>query len=92
LGKTQTISETVQLIKGESAFWVNRNRLCPYSFAWQDDYFAVSVSESHVKKVTEYIENQEKHHANKTYAQEAEEFISKYGFQLIKDKKKQDGN
>ena len=86
LGKMQTIADTVRLMKGESAFWINKNRICPYYFAWQDDYFAVSVSESHVKKVTEYIENQEQHHAGKTYAQETEEFISRYGFQLIKDK------
>jgi REP element-mobilizing transposase RayT len=88
LGKTQAIADIVQLIKGESTFWINKNKFCPYNFAWQDDYFAVSVSESHVKKVTEYIENQERHHANKTYAQETDEFISKFGFQLIKDRKK----
>lgn len=85
LNADQTIAKTVQLIKGESSFWINKNNLCSEKFEWQDDYFAVSVSESGVNVVREYIKNQEAHHAKKTFQQEYEEFINKYGFLLIKD-------
>jgi putative transposase len=70
----------MQLIKGESAFWINKEALTTQKFEWQDEYFAVSVSESVVNKVREYIKNQEKHHKYKTFQQEYDEFIIKYGF------------
>ena len=80
LGKEQTISKISQLIKGESSYWINKNSLTSSKFAWQDDYFAVSVSESQVQQVIEYIKNQEVHHAKKSFADEVEEFMTKYGW------------
>lgn len=85
LNADQTIAKKVQLIKGESSSWINKNNLCDEKFEWQDDYFAVSVSESGVNAVREYIKNQEAHHAKKTFQQEYDEFMNKYGFLLIKD-------
>ncbi len=80
----QTIAKTVQLIKGESSYWINKNNLCTEKFEWQDDYFAVSVSESGVDAVRKYIKNQEQHHSKKTFQQEYDEFIEKYGFKIMK--------
>ena len=80
----QTISKVMQLIKGESSCWINKNNLCKEHFEWQDEYFAVSVSESGVNKVREYIKNQEEHHSKKTFQEEYDEFMKKYGFMLIK--------
>ncbi len=85
MGKDQCISNIMQHIKGESSRWVNRHKLAPEHFMWQDDYYAVSVSESQVKRVINYIKNQEIHHAKKSFDEEAEEFVRKYGFQLFKD-------
>jgi putative transposase len=84
LNAEQTIAKTVQLIKGESSYWINKHQLCNEKFEWQDDYFAVSVSESGVDAVREYIKNQEIHHAKKTFQQEYDEFMEKYGFRLMK--------
>jgi len=80
LGKKQTISDLLQLIKGESSHWINKNKLMPEHFSWQDDYYAVSVSESQVQKVIQYIRNQEAHHAKKTFQQEVDEFMKNYGW------------
>jgi len=55
-------------------------------FQWQDEYFAVSVSESQVDTVRNYIRNQEDHHKKKSFKEEYDEFIQKYGFQVLKDK------
>jgi putative transposase len=85
LGKNQSIAQVVQLIKGESSFWINQNHLLPCKFSWQDDYFAVSVSESHLENVIRYINNQEEHHRIKSFSEEVEEFLTRYGFKLIKD-------
>lgn len=84
-GIDQTIQKVMQLIKGESSFWINKNQLTPFKFEWQDEYFAVSVSESMLDKVREYIKNQEEHHTKKTFQEEYDDFILKYGFQKFKD-------
>ncbi len=86
LGIDQSMSKIMQLIKGESSFWINKNGICEEKFEWQDEYFAVSVSESVVDRVREYIKRQEEHHQKKTFVQEYEEFIDKYGFEKFKDK------
>jgi REP element-mobilizing transposase RayT len=80
LNPEQSIAKVIQLIKGESSFWINRNKLSDGKFEWQEEYFAVSVSESKLYAVHEYIKNQEKHHSKKTFRQEHDEFISKYEF------------
>jgi putative transposase len=83
LGKDQNIAKISQLIKGESSFWINQQNLIPGKFSWQDDYFAVSVSESQLPTVVNYITNQEAHHAKKSFEQEVDEFIAKYGWEKI---------
>ncbi|KRB57568.1 transposase [Flavobacterium sp. Root186] len=82
LGNNQTIQKTIQLLKGESSYWINKNQLTREKFEWQDEYFAVSVSESIVGKVRDYIINQEKHHKKKTFQEEYDEFIVKFGFKI----------
>lgn len=80
LGSNQNVEKIVQLLKGESSFWINKNKLTKEKFAWQDEYFAVSVSESMVESVRNYIKNQESHHKNKSFMEEYQEFIDKYNF------------
>lgn len=80
LGADQTIQKTIQLIKGESSFWINKNNLCKGQFQWQDEYFAVSVSKSMIDRVRNYIKNQEQHHSKQSFQEEYEEFIVKYNF------------
>jgi len=85
LGVDQTISKVMQLIKGESAYWFNSQKLIIDKFEWQDEYFAVSVSESSIERVRNYIKNQEKHHYKKSFQEEYEEMIDKFGFQKFHD-------
>jgi putative transposase len=40
------------------------------------------VSELQVEAVTNYIKNQETHHSKKTFEDEVNEFMNKYGWQL----------
>ena len=85
LDKEQSISSVVQLIKGESSNWINKNQLIKQKFMWQDDYFAVSVSESQYEKVVNYINKQEQHHKKKSFSEEVDEFMSKYGWEKKKE-------
>lgn len=81
LGVDQSIQKVMQLIKGESSFWINKEGLTKAKFEWQDEYFAVSVSESVIDKVRDYIKNQEEHHSKRSFQKEYDEFIEKFGFQ-----------
>lgn len=81
LGSEQSISKVVQLLKGESAFWINQNKFTSTKFEWQNDYFAVSVSDSIINKVRNYIAKQEEHHKLKSFADEYDEFIKKFSIQ-----------
>ncbi|HEU5148008.1 MAG TPA: IS200/IS605 family transposase [Chryseosolibacter sp.] len=81
----QTMSQIMQLIKGESSFWINKNKLCRNKFEWQEEYYAVSVSPSQLDQVREYIRNQEEHHRHKSFQEEFDQFISKCGFQKFSD-------
>lgn len=76
----QTLSKVIQLVKGESSFWINKEKLIAEKFGWQDEYFAVSVSYSKLKQVREYIYGQESHHQKRTFQQEYDEFIRNYEF------------
>ena len=38
LTRQQTLSDVMKIIKGESAYWINKNKLTTTKFVWQDDY------------------------------------------------------
>jgi len=73
IGIGQTMSQIMQLLKGESSYWINKHNLCKRRFEWQEEYYAVSVSESIINNVREYIKNQEDHHKQKTTEQNYDE-------------------
>ncbi len=62
----------MMLIKGESAHWLNKQSFFKGKFFWQDDYFAISVSESQVARVCGYIDRQEEHHKSVPFDKELE--------------------
>jgi putative transposase len=80
LNADMSLSKAMQLIKGVSAFWANKNNLIKSKFEWADEYFAASVSESALDRVRAYIRNQEEHHKKITFTQEYQEFLDKYKF------------
>lgn len=86
LGKEQSISKVAQLIKGESSFWINQNKLTAEKFIWQDDYWVVGLSESRLESVRNYIHNQESHHSKKSFSDEINIFMEKYGWSFLKGK------
>ena len=80
LGREQNISKIAQLIKGESSFWINQNKLTEKKFVWQDDYWAIGVGEDGLNRVRKYIYNQELHHSKITFDREIDLLEKKYGW------------
>ena len=75
----QNIAQIMSLLKGESSHWANKVNLFDVEFDWADDYYAVSVSQSAVERVRNYIKNQEEHHRKKPFKDECKEFKVRYG-------------
>lgn len=75
LNTDMSISKALQLIKGESAFWMNKEKITPQKFEWADEYYAASVDETSLVRVRAYIQNQEEHHQKKTLMMEYEKFM-----------------
>ena len=75
----QTIDHVAQLLKGESAYWYNNlSGIGGNKLQWQKNYFAVSVSLSMMGRVRTYIDNQEQHHTQKTFAEEYDVLMKQY--------------
>jgi len=62
LNSTMSISKAMNLIKGESSHWINKQKLTEEMFEWADEYYAASVSVVLLNKVRKYIDRQEEHH------------------------------
>lgn len=71
--------ETLASIVAESSQnFINKNKLCATSFAWQESASAFSVSKSDIDRVCKYILNQPEHHCKVSFAEEYEVFIKFY--------------
>lgn len=80
----QSVADVARLLKGESAYWFNKlSGIKAGRLQWQESYFAVSVSLSQLQAVRNYIDNQEKHHARKTFKEEYDDLMRRYLF--VKD-------
>ena len=68
-----SIADFVNAVKANSSRWVHESFSNLKAFAWQEGYDAFSVSKSDEQRVMRYIQEQERHHAKRTFK---EEFIS----------------
>lgn len=85
LNADMSLSKHMQLIKGESSFWLNKSGLIHSKFEWAEKYFAASVSEDKAAVVRNYITNQEEHHRNVSFQEEYNRFLQHYGFEEHQD-------
>ena len=75
-----SLAKQMQLIKGESSFWINKNKMVKGRFEWADEYFAVSISEDKLDNVRQYINNQEEHHKKLSFHDEYNNFLIHFNF------------
>jgi putative transposase len=74
----QSLADLMRQVKGESSEWINKERLTPSHFRWQEGYGAFSYARSQVQDVIHYIEHQEAHHHKKTFREEYREFLRRF--------------
>jgi REP element-mobilizing transposase RayT len=75
---TQSLSELMQDIKGDSSKWINNKGFVNTRFSWQEGYGAFSYSKSQVDQVIDYIRKQEVHHKKRTFTEEYLDFLEKF--------------
>ncbi len=75
---TQSISSLIQNVKTESCIWIKDKKICTGKFAWQEGYWAISYSKSHVPDVIRYIQNQEVHHRKESFLDEYRHFLKAF--------------
>ena len=77
------IADVVKNVKGSSSNWFHE-KTGRKSFAWQEGYGAFSVSYSQCDRVYQYIQNQQKHHEKRSFAEEYEGLSIKHGVEYDK--------
>ena len=70
----QNLAQVTRTLRVLSADWLNEAKLLATEFAWEEEYFAYSVSPSGVKQVVDFIGKQEEYHQTKTLDHELERF------------------
>jgi len=73
---SQNLLQVLRTIRTSAAAWINESKFLTLTgeFAWDEEFWAASVSPSGVKQVVEYIGKQEEHHKTKTLESELEIF------------------
>ncbi len=85
--RTKTVADVVGVLKRESSAWIKdqpwaRGNADFAQFHWQKGYGVFSVSESNVRAVVKYIDDQQEHHKRKTFQNEYREFLKRHNVEF----------
>ena len=78
LNLSQSLSELMRLVKGDSSEFINKHSLTNRKFNWQEGYGDFSNSRSQIDAVVKYIINQKQHHQKQTFREEYLEILKDY--------------
>ena len=72
------LSDLVRDVKASSSKFINERHWVMGRFHWQEGFGAFSYSRSHLDKVINYIQNQEKHHSKTSFKSEYLGLLKKF--------------
>jgi putative transposase len=78
LKPSMALSDLVGDIKAASSGFINDQRWVRGRFCWQEGFGAFSYSHSQLTSVIRYIQNQEKHHARRSFQAEYLALLKKF--------------
>lgn len=70
LNPSQSLSDLMRMVKGDSSEFINKEKLTIGRFQWQDGYGAFTHSKSQIDKVVKYIHHQQEHHKRLSFLDE----------------------
>lgn len=85
LSPNQSIADLMRFVKKDSTVFINKEKLTPTHFKWQEGYGAFSVSHSRLLTVTNYIHQQEEHHRYLSFKKEYTGLLHKHDISYHKD-------
>ena len=85
LHPTQSISDLMKFVKGDSSEWINQKKLVKEKFQWQKGYGAFSYSRRQIDSVYRYIMDQKEHHKKISLQNEYREYLKE--FEILYDEK-----
>jgi putative transposase len=79
---SQSLSDLLQDIKGDSSRWINQKKFIKGHFSWQEGYGAFSYSKTHISNVINYINNQGIHHKKQSFKEEYLNLLQEFDIQF----------
>lgn len=76
------LASLVKDIKMASTEYIKQEKLFPRFNGWQNGYGAFTYTQKEIKRLIEYVKNQEQHHARKTFFEEYREFLKEHEIQF----------
>lgn len=80
--RTLKICKLIEVIKTETSKWAKKANGGHQEFTWQAGYGVFSVSYSNLSVVSHYIDNQETHHARRSFQDEFRLLCEKHGIEI----------
>ena len=74
-----SLSDLVRDVKAGSSKFIKEKRWVAGRFSWQEGFGAFSYSRSQLGTVIRYVENQQQHHARKSFREEYIELLERFG-------------
>ncbi len=78
LGKTIAIADLMLLVKRDSSAWIKTKGVEFEAFRWQEGYASLSIGQSQVPTIKDYLAKQKEHHKRVAFREEYIEFLRKY--------------
>jgi hypothetical protein len=72
------LSDLVREVKKSSTNFINDQKWVRGRFNWQLGFGGFSYSRSHLNAVIRYIQNQDQHHAKRSFKQEYKQLLRKF--------------
>jgi REP element-mobilizing transposase RayT len=72
------LSDLISKVKANSSKFINEHHWVIGRFSWQEGFGAFSCSRSQLDAVIRYIQNQQRHHAKKSFREEYVELLKKF--------------
>lgn len=82
LSRTVTVAALVEELKTSSSKWLKTQSPRLAKFAWQRGYGTFSVGPADLGELIRYIDQQEAHHAKRSFQDEFRAFLQKYGVEF----------
>jgi putative transposase len=79
LSRTLNIAALIENLKTTSSKWLKTQASALANFSWQRGYGCFSVGPTDLDSLCTYIDNQEDHHKTRTFQEEFQMFLKKYG-------------